>query len=67
MRRFLRDRLREAQEDVGTSVDLDQLASLLFAAACAIRMLGRAGQDRRLLQNIADGATAAARRALEHG
>ncbi|MBI3770221.1 MAG: TetR/AcrR family transcriptional regulator [Deltaproteobacteria bacterium] len=67
MRRFVRDRLREAQDDVGTSVDLDPLAALVFAAAVAIRVLGRAGLDRRLLQDIADGATAAVRRALEHG
>jgi TetR/AcrR family transcriptional repressor of nem operon len=67
MRRFLRDRLREAQEDTGTAVDLAPIASLLFAAAVAIRVLGRAGQHRRLLQSIADGAVAAARQALDDG
>jgi len=36
----------------------------VFAAMVAIRVLGRAGQDRRLLQDIADGAVAAVRRAL---
>jgi AcrR family transcriptional regulator len=67
MRRFVRDRLREAQDDAGTSVDLDPLAALVFAAAVAIRVLGRAGLDRRLLQDIADGATAAVRQSLAHG
>jgi hypothetical protein len=40
---------------------------LLFAAVVAIRVLGRAGQDQRLLQNIAAGATAAVRQPFEHG
>lgn len=65
MRRLLRDRLREAQAEAGVTLDLDQLGALCFAAAVSIRVLGRAGQDRRLLQEIADGATAAVRRALE--
>ncbi len=65
MRRLLRDRLREAQDDAGVRLDLDQLTALCFAAAVAIRVLGRAGQDRRLLQEIANGATAAVRRAVE--
>lgn len=67
MRRFLRDRLREAQEDSGRSVDLEPVVGLLFAAVVAIRVLGRAGQDQRLLQNIADGVTAAVRQSFEHG
>lgn len=70
MRSFVRQRLREAQEAAETdekksSADLDQLASLVFAALVAIRVLGRAGQDRRLLQDIADAAVAAVRRGLE--
>ena len=70
MRSFVRERLREAQEAADadakkSSADLDQLASLVFAALVAIRVLGRAGQDRRLLQDIADGALAAVRRGLE--
>lgn len=69
MRSFLRERLREAQETSKTdkkksSADIDQLASLVFSALVAIRVLGRAGQDRRLLQDIADGAVAAVRRCL---
>jgi len=64
MRSFVRERLREAQETTKTherktSADLDQLASLVFAALVAIRVLGRAGQDRRLLQDIADAAATA--------
>jgi len=38
---------------------------MLFASSVAIRVLGRAGQDRRLLQNIAKGAIEAARRCFE--
>jgi TetR/AcrR family transcriptional repressor of nem operon len=72
MRGFVRERLREAQDTTKTGgkktpADLDQLASLVFAALVAIRVLGRAGQDRRLLQDIADGAVAAVRRCLEPG
>ena len=64
MRRLLRDHLREAAEDDGTTLDVDRLGALCFAAAVAIRVLGRAGQPRRLLQQIADGATDAVRAAL---
>jgi len=75
MRGFVRERLREAQEAAKTdetdkkttAEDLDQLASLVFAALVAIRVLGRAGQERRLLQDIADGAMAAVRRSLPPG
>jgi TetR/AcrR family transcriptional repressor of nem operon len=65
MRLFLRDRLREAQAESKAQVDLDPLVALVFAAMVAIRVLGRAGHNRRLLQDIADGATAAARRCFE--
>lgn len=65
MRRLLRDRLREAAAEAGVTLDLDQLGALCFAAAVSIRVLGRAGQDRRLLQEIANGATAAVRGALD--
>jgi TetR/AcrR family transcriptional repressor of nem operon len=71
MRGLVRRRLREAQEAAKTkkkaSADFDQLASLVFAALVGIRVLGRAGQDRRLLQDIADGAVVAVRRCLEPG
>jgi len=68
MRSHVRERLREAQEAAKagpTAADLDQLASLVFAALVSIRVLGRAGQDRRLLQDIADAAMAAVLRCLE--
>jgi len=65
MQALLRARLREAQAEAGTDLDLDPLAAMLFASSVAIRVLGRAGQDRRLLQNIAKGAIEAARRCFE--
>jgi TetR/AcrR family transcriptional repressor of nem operon len=65
MQALLRARLREAQAEAGADVDLDPLAAMLFAASVAIRVLGRAGQDRKLLQNIAKGAIQAARRCFE--
>ena len=64
MQRLLRSKLEEASADVGVTIDLGQAAALCFAAAVSIRVLGRAGQERLLLQQIADGATAAVRRAL---
>lgn len=65
MRRLLRGHLREAAADSGVTLDVEQLEALCFAAAVATRVLGRAGQPRKLLQSIADGATAAVRDALE--
>jgi hypothetical protein len=65
MQALLRARLREAQAEAGTDLDLEPLAAMLFASSVAIRVLGRAGQDRRLLQNIAKGAIEAARRCFE--
>ncbi len=65
MRRLLRGHLREAEADAGVRLDVARLEALCFAAAVAIRVLGRAGQTRRLLQTIADGATAAVRDALD--
>lgn len=59
LRRLLRGHLREAARDAGVRIDLEKLAALCFGAAVSIRVLGRAGQPRRLLQAIADGATAA--------
>ena len=59
MRRLLRARLREAAAETGGRFDVERLTALCFAAAVAIRVLGRAGQDRKLLQQIADGAVAA--------
>ena len=65
MRALLRARVREAQAEAGTNVDLEPLAAMLFAASVGIRVLGRAGQDRRLLQNIVKGSIEAARRCLD--
>ncbi len=62
MQALLRSRLREAQAAAGTDLDLEPLAAMLFAASVAIRVLGRAGQDRKLLANVAKGAIEAARR-----
>src|SRR5712691_404478 len=62
MQALLRARLREAQADAGTDLDLDPLVALLFAAVVAIRVLGRAGHTGRLLQNISKGAIEAAQR-----
>jgi len=67
MRALLRARLREAQRDARTMVDLEPLVALLFAASVAIRVLGRAGHDRRFLQQIATGAIEAARSCLARG
>jgi hypothetical protein len=64
MRGLLRARLREAAVETGATFDAERLAALCFAAAVAIRVLGRAGQDRKLLQQIADGAVAAVERSL---
>jgi TetR/AcrR family transcriptional repressor of nem operon len=58
MRALLHHHLRQAGARPGA--DLDRLVALLFAASVSIRVLGRAGHDRRLLQDIADGAVAAA-------
>jgi TetR/AcrR family transcriptional repressor of nem operon len=67
MQALLRKFLREAQADAGRAdVDLEPLGAMLFAASVAIRVLGRAGENRRLLQNIATGAIDAARRCFDH-
>ncbi len=65
MQALLRARIREEQHEAGTDLDLEPLVAMLFAAAVAIRVLGRAGQGRRLLQNIATGAIDAAQRCFE--
>jgi TetR/AcrR family transcriptional repressor of nem operon len=67
MQALLRKFLREAQADAGRAdVDLEPLGAMLFAASVAIRVLGRAGENRRLLQIIATGAMDAARRCFDH-
>src|SRR5262249_23310967 len=67
MQALLRARVREAQADAGTSRDLEPLVAVLFAAVVAIRVLGRAGQERRLLRHIAGGALETAERWVDHG
>lgn len=62
MRGLYRRFLREAQAEAGTDLDLDPLAAMLFASSVSVRVLGRAGQDRQLLEDIARGAIEAARR-----
>jgi TetR/AcrR family transcriptional repressor of nem operon len=67
MQALLRKRLREALAEARrTDLDVEPLVAMLFAASVAIRVLGRAGQDRRFLQNIARGAIDAARRSIEN-
>jgi TetR/AcrR family transcriptional repressor of nem operon len=65
MQALLRARLREAQAEAGTDLDLEPLVAMLFAATIAIRVLGRAGHDGRLLRNISQGAIESARRWFE--
>jgi TetR/AcrR family transcriptional repressor of nem operon len=64
MRRYFEKRLREAQAETKASLDVDQMASVLLAAAVSIRVLGRSKLQQQTLQQIADGATEAARNAL---
>jgi TetR/AcrR family transcriptional repressor of nem operon len=64
MEAILGARLREAAGAGADEAALAPLGALLFAAAVAIRVLGRAGLERRLLQNVADGAVAAVRDGL---
>jgi TetR/AcrR family transcriptional repressor of nem operon len=65
MQALFRARLREAQADAGTDLDVEPLVAMLFAASVSIRVLGRAGHDRRLLNNITKGTIEAARRCFE--
>ena len=65
MRLFIGARLREAQETSTQKPDLEPLIALVFAASVAIRVLGRAGEEPQLLQDIADGAVAAVQLAFQ--
>ena len=62
---LLRSHLVEARAEAGSNVDLESLVALVLAATVSIRVLGRAGQNRRLLQDISKGALEAARSRLE--
>jgi TetR/AcrR family transcriptional regulator, transcriptional repressor for nem operon len=64
MRRYFEKRLGEALAETKASLDVDQMASVLLAAAVSIRVLGRSKLPQQTLQQIADGATEAARNAL---
>lgn len=64
MRRYFEKRLREVQLETKASIDVDQTASVLLAAAVSIRVLGRSKLPQQTLQQIADGATEAARNAF---
>jgi TetR/AcrR family transcriptional repressor of nem operon len=65
MQALFRARLREAQAEAGTDLDLEPLVAMLFAASVSIRVLGRAGHNRRLLNDITKGTIEAARRCFE--
>jgi TetR/AcrR family transcriptional repressor of nem operon len=64
MRRYFEKRLRDAEAETNAAIDVEQLASVLFAAAVSIRVLGRSKLPQETLQQIASGATEAARNAL---
>ncbi len=65
MRSFINAKLQEAHETSTQKPDLEPLIALVFAAPVSIRVLGRAGQDPKLLQDIADGAVAAVQQAFQ--
>lgn len=65
MRFFIRLKLEEEKDESGTCPDLDRLTALVFAASVSIRVLGRAQQERKLLQDAADGAVDAVHQAFK--
>ena len=65
MRLFIASKIQEVQETSTQKPDLEPLIALVFAASVSIRVLSRAGQDRQLLQDIADGAVAAIQLAFQ--
>jgi len=66
MKQFIHFKLLEEQKTSKISPDLDRLMALIFASSVSIRVLGRAGQDKQLLQNVADGAVDALRHSFAH-
>jgi len=64
MHRLVRRRLEEEVSDAPMTPDLDEQVAMAFAALVSIRVLGRAGQPRTLLQQVADGAVASVERAF---
>jgi TetR/AcrR family transcriptional repressor of nem operon len=65
MQTLFRKHLRAAQAKAGTDLDLEPLVAMVFAASVSIRVLGRAGQKRRLLDDITKGSMGAVRRFFE--
>ena len=59
------DVLGTVGRSLGYSDLVEHSTEMDIGEGVSIRVLGRAGHNRRLLQDIADGATAAARRCLE--
>jgi len=64
-RLFIGFKIQEEQETSTQKPDLEPLIALVFAASVSIRLLGRAGQDPQLLQDIANGAVAAVQLAFQ--
>ncbi len=67
MHRRVHKRLVEAQAASSQMPDLDELVAMVFASAVSIRVLGRAGQSRVLLQQVADGAVTSLKQAFDPG
>lgn len=65
MQLFIRLKLEEERGETGIHPDLDRLTALVFAASVSIRVLGRARQERKLLQDVADGAVDALNQAFK--
>lgn len=65
MHRLVRARLLEEVAAQGIEPDLEQLVSMVFASAVSIRVLGKAGQPRVLLQQVADGAVTSIQQAFQ--
>ena len=59
LRLFIGTKLQQAKDASTLKPDLEPLIALVFAATVSIRLLGRAGRSRRLLQDTADGAVIA--------
>ncbi len=67
MQQLIRSKVEEACGALPVPPDTNavaRLTSLVFAASVSIRVLGRAGADRQMLQEIADGAVDAVANAL---
>ena len=67
LHRFVRKQFLDAQEDseLSEACDIEALAAVVFSAVVGIRVLGRAGQTRRELQAVADGAMLVTRQHIQ--